>query len=43
MTAAAFVFFYLIAAVLVMQKPILIMWGFGIYAFFVMRSVWTSW
>ena len=43
MTAAAFVFFYLIAAVLAMQKPILIVWGFGIYAFLVMRSVWTSW
>ncbi len=43
MTSAAFVFFYLIAAVLAMQKPILIVWGFGIYAFFVMRSVWTSW
>lgn len=43
MTAAAFVFFYLIAAILAMQKPILIVWGFGLYAFFVMRSLWSSW
>ena len=43
MTSAAFVFFYLIATILAMQKPILIVWGFGIYAFLVMRSIWTSW
>ena len=42
MSAAAFVFFYLIAAILAMQKPILIIWGFLIYAFFVIRSVWNS-
>ena len=43
MSAAAFVFFYLVAGVLAMQKPILIVWVFCIYAFLVMRSVWTSW
>ena len=43
MTTAAFVFFYLVAAILATQKPVLILWGFGFYAFFVMRSVWTSW
>ncbi len=43
MTTAAFVFFYLVAAILAMQKPILIVWGFLIYAFLVMRSVWMSW
>lgn len=42
MSVAAFVFLYLIAAILAMQKPILIVWGFWIYAFFVMRSVWVS-
>lgn len=43
MTTAAFVFFYLVAAILAMQKPVLILWGFWVYAFFVMRSIWTSW
>ena len=43
MTAAAFVFFYLVAAILAMQKPVLILWGSCIYAFFVLRSIWTSW
>lgn len=43
MNVAAFVFLYLVAAILAMQKPVLIIWGFGLYAFFVMRSIWTSW
>lgn len=42
MSGAGFVFFYLVAAILAMQKPILIVWGFGIYAFLVMRSIWAS-
>lgn len=42
MTAAAFLFFYLIAAILAMQKPVLIIYGFGIYFGFVVRSVWLS-
>ena len=42
MSVAAFVFLYLVAAILAMQKPVLIIWGFGFYAFFVMRSVWRS-
>ena len=43
MTNAAFVFLYLVAAILAMQKPILIIWGFGIYFGFVFRSIWLSW
>lgn len=43
MTSAAFVFFYLIAVMLAMQKPMLIVWGFGIYTVLVMRRVWSSW
>lgn len=42
MTSAAFVFFYLIAAVVAMQKPILILWGFGLYSVFVLRNIWSS-
>ena len=42
MSVAAFVFFYLVAAILAMQKPILIVWGFGVYAFLVVRSIWVS-
>ena len=42
MSVAAFVFLYLVAAILAMQKPVLIVWGFGLYAFFVMRNLWTS-
>ncbi len=40
---AAFVFLYLVAAILAMQKPTLILWGFGLYSAFVMRSIWGSW
>lgn len=43
MNVAAFVFLYLVAAILAMQKPLLIVWGFLIYAFLVMRSIWMSW
>jgi len=42
MSVAAFVFLYLVAAILAMQKPILIIWGFGLYVFFVMRNFWAS-
>ena len=42
MSVAAFVFLYLVAAILAMQKPVLIIWGFGLYAFFVMRSFWRA-
>lgn len=43
MTAAAFVFFYLIAAILVMQKPILLVWGLCLYVLLVARSFFASW
>lgn len=43
MSAAAFVFFYLVAAILGMQKPILIVWGFGLYSALVIRNIWNSW
>ena len=42
MTTAAFVFFYLIAAILAMQKPVLILWGLGIYFGLVLRSICSS-
>ena len=42
MSVAAFVFLYLVAAILAMQKPVLIIVGFGLYAFFVMRNFWAS-
>ncbi len=43
MTSAAFVFFYLIAAILAMQKPIWIVWGFGLYFAWVVRNAWSAW
>ncbi len=43
MTSAAFVFFYLIAAILAMQKPMLIVWGFGLYFAWVIRNIWSAW
>ena len=43
MTTAAFVFFYLLAAILAMQKPVLILWGLGIYFTLVFRRIWLPW
>lgn len=43
MTSAAFVFFYLIAAILAMQKPMLIVWGVVLYFGWVVRNIWSVW
>lgn len=43
MSTPAFLFLYLVAAILAMQKPVLILWGIWIYLGLVFRSVWISW
>mgnify|MGYP003382361244 CR=1 FL=1 len=43
MTSAAFVFFYLVAAILATHNPVIFLWGVGLYSAWVVRNIWSSW